>query len=121
MTEAQRLRDALVQVRNSLQYANDTPNSGIDDTLWMMHSPNTVFDYIDSVLDVMPSSKEEKAVEFVENFIKHGFRIDKTPTRKWSANIDERSGQAEEYQWWSHYVGGAEKMLKAEARAILEK
>lgn len=48
--EAARLRKVLVDVRQALQFANDSPNGGISDTLWMMHSPETVFDFIDAAL-----------------------------------------------------------------------
>jgi len=49
--DAARLRKALVDVRHALQFANDSPNGGITGTLWMMHSPETVFDFIDATLE----------------------------------------------------------------------
>jgi hypothetical protein len=48
--EAARLRKVLVEVRHALQFANDSPGGGISDTLWMMHGPETVFDFIDAAL-----------------------------------------------------------------------
>ena len=45
-----RLLEAFTEVRNSLQFANDSPNGGINDTLWMMHRTSTIFDFTDSVL-----------------------------------------------------------------------
>ena len=49
--EHQRLLACLQSVRESLQFANDTPNGGINDTIWMMHRNETLFDFIDSELD----------------------------------------------------------------------
>lgn len=56
-------RKVLVEVRESLQFANDSPNGGIDDTIWMMHSsaPETVFDFIDAALDGEPSTPQKTA------------------------------------------------------------
>jgi len=71
-------------------------------------------------------TKEEKAVAFVEDFIKYGFRIDTMPTRmmfKQSGNPDVQmiaDAQHQEYMWWHEYVSGAEKRLLAEARKVLE-
>lgn len=42
---------ALREVRQALQFANDSPNGPITDTIWMMHGPETLFDYIDAALD----------------------------------------------------------------------
>jgi len=44
------LAKTLREVRESLQFANDSPNGPINDTIWMMHIPVTLFDYIDNVL-----------------------------------------------------------------------
>ena len=41
---------ALREVRESLQFANDSPGGPITDTIWMMHRPETLFDFIDSTL-----------------------------------------------------------------------
>ena len=58
--QAQELKDAwernaalLVafnEVKHSLQFANDSPNGPIQDTVWMMHDNETLFDFIDSAL-----------------------------------------------------------------------
>jgi hypothetical protein len=48
------MRKALVEARDSLQFANDSPGGGIDDTIWMMHGPQTLFDYMDAALDESP-------------------------------------------------------------------
>lgn len=45
-----KLYNALREVRHALQFANENPHGGISDTLWMMHDPETVFDYIDRQL-----------------------------------------------------------------------
>lgn len=47
---AARLRAALQEVRETLQFANDSPNGGIHDTIWMMHRPETLFDFIDAAM-----------------------------------------------------------------------
>ena len=68
-------------------------------------------------------TKEEKAVAFVEDFIKYGFRIDTMPTRMlMGAGKDQQIAEAQhnEYMWWHEYVSGAEKRLLAEARKVLE-
>jgi len=41
---------ALIEARHVLQLANDTPNGPIVDTIWMMHRPETLFDFIDSMI-----------------------------------------------------------------------
>lgn len=41
---------ALIESRHALQYANDNPNGGISDTIWMMHRPETVFDFMDAAI-----------------------------------------------------------------------
>lgn len=46
-----KLQQSLIDIRHSLQFANDSPNAGINDTLWMMHSPETIFDAFDSALE----------------------------------------------------------------------
>lgn len=52
--DAARLRKVLIDVRNALQLANDTPNGGISDTLWMPDQPETVFDFIDAAMAAAP-------------------------------------------------------------------
>ena len=41
----------LVMIRESLQFANESPGGPINDTIWMMHTPSTLFDYIDDVIE----------------------------------------------------------------------
>ena len=65
-------------------------------------------------------TKEEKAVQFVEDFIKYGFRIDIMPTRIFHGNVHDMGVQHDEYAWWSDYVSGAEKRLREAAKAVLE-
>ena len=47
-------RDALlgkvIEARQALQFANDTPCGPINDTIWMMHGPETLFDFLDSAI-----------------------------------------------------------------------
>ena len=49
-----RLREAFRSARDTLQFANDSPNGGISDTIWMMHRPETLFDFMDSALATNP-------------------------------------------------------------------
>jgi hypothetical protein len=49
------LRQVLREVRDALQFANDTPNGAIQDTIWMMHRPETLFDFIDAALGDVPA------------------------------------------------------------------
>ena len=63
-------------------------------------------------------TKEEKAIAFVEDFIKYGFRIDTTPTRI-ILQGEHGEGQHQEYTWWHEYVSGAEKRLREVARQVL--
>ena len=48
--EIVRLRKALRKSREALQFANDSPGGGISDTIWMMHDPETLFDFMDEAL-----------------------------------------------------------------------
>ena len=41
---------ALIESRHALQFANDNPNGGISDTIWMMHGPETLFDFMDAAI-----------------------------------------------------------------------
>lgn len=50
------LRDALQESRHALQFANDSPNGPINDTIWMMHNPETLFDYMDYALSTTNNS-----------------------------------------------------------------
>lgn len=45
------VRQRLLDIRHSLQFANDSPGGGISDTLWMTHDNETVFDALDSVIE----------------------------------------------------------------------
>lgn len=51
MLESNILLDRLIEIRESLQFANDSPAGPITDTLWMMHGPETVFDALDALID----------------------------------------------------------------------
>ena len=45
------LLTAIVDARHALQFANDTPNGPIIDTIWMMHGRNeTLFDFMDAAI-----------------------------------------------------------------------
>ena len=44
------LVDALIQSRHALQLANDMPNGPVQDTIWMPHSPETLFDFMDAAI-----------------------------------------------------------------------
>lgn len=48
---------ALKEAREALQFANDRPNGGISDTLWMMHRPETLFDFMDSAIAKAEAAK----------------------------------------------------------------
>lgn len=45
--ERDELLEALKEAREALQFANDTPGGAISDTIWMMHRPETLFDFMD--------------------------------------------------------------------------
>lgn len=53
--------DALIAVRHALQYANDNPGGGITDTLWMIESPQTVFDFLDAAIAAQDKKPEPVA------------------------------------------------------------
>lgn len=38
------------EAREALQYANENPSGGISDTIWMMHRPETLFDFMDAAI-----------------------------------------------------------------------
>lgn len=62
-----------------------------------------------------------KTAQFVQDLIKYGFRIDLQPTRAWTAgNREQFAAHAEEYAWWSQYVGEAEERVRAAAKQVLE-
>ena len=41
---------AMIEAREALQFANDTPHGGISDTIWMMHRSETLFDFLDAAI-----------------------------------------------------------------------
>lgn len=45
------LMEALTEARHALQFANDTPGGPINDTIWMMHRPETLFDFMDAAIE----------------------------------------------------------------------
>ncbi|WP_434513820.1 hypothetical protein AB6Q56_14665 [Dechloromonas sp. ARDL1] len=48
--------EALEKSREALQFANDSPGGGIVDTIWMMHSPETLFDFMDATISTIKES-----------------------------------------------------------------
>lgn len=44
------LLEALKEAREALQFANDSPGGAISDTIWMMHRPETLFDFMDAAI-----------------------------------------------------------------------
>lgn len=65
--ENARLRDVILQARHAMQFANDNPNGWINDTIWMMHSPETLFDFMDSAIDMFKNKpKIDTSAERVE-------------------------------------------------------
>jgi len=51
--DAERFKRIIIEVRETLQFANDSPNSPICDTIWMMHRAETLFDFIDGRMEEM--------------------------------------------------------------------
>lgn len=47
---------AMIEARHALQFANDTPNGPISDTIWMMHRPETLFDFMDAAIEKAQSA-----------------------------------------------------------------
>ena len=47
---APELLATLIEARSALQFANDSPNGGINDTIWMMDRPETLFDFLDAAI-----------------------------------------------------------------------
>jgi len=77
--EAARLRKVLVDVRNSLQIANDSPGGGICDTLWMMDDAETIFDHIDAALAASPvvrAQSEESGIDLAVIQRAYGWVLD---------------------------------------------
>ena len=52
----QAMMEALKEAKEVLQFANESPNGPINDTIWMMHRPETLFDFLDAAI-----SKGEQA------------------------------------------------------------
>ena len=48
---------ALVEARESLQFANDSPGGVAADTIWMIHRPETLFDFMDAAIASVKESK----------------------------------------------------------------
>lgn len=42
---------AMIDARHAMQFANDTPNGPIADTIWMMHGFETLFDFMDAAIE----------------------------------------------------------------------
>lgn len=52
MTELEtKLLSILKEAREALQFASDSPGGAISDTIWMMHRPETLFDFLDAAID----------------------------------------------------------------------
>jgi hypothetical protein len=49
-TQRDKLLAALIEAREALQMANETPNGPITGTIWMWHRPETLFDFIDAAI-----------------------------------------------------------------------
>lgn len=47
----QELLEVLKELRQALLFANENPGRGINDTIWMMDRPETLFDFIDAAID----------------------------------------------------------------------
>lgn len=45
------LLKTLIEAREALQFANDSPKGPICDTIWMMHRPETLFDFLDVAIE----------------------------------------------------------------------
>lgn len=41
---------ALKEAREAFQFANESPGGGVSDTIWMMHRPETLFDFMDAAI-----------------------------------------------------------------------
>jgi hypothetical protein len=48
--EREECAKVLREAREALQFSNDTPNGAITDTIWMMHRPETLFDFMDAAI-----------------------------------------------------------------------
>ena len=44
------IEEQAIKIKNSLQFCNDSPNGGINDTLWMTEGSETIFDAFDAML-----------------------------------------------------------------------
>ena len=47
----------LVEAREALQFANDSPGGVAADTIWMIHRPETLFDFMDAAIASVKESK----------------------------------------------------------------
>lgn len=57
-----RLLEALKEAREALQFANNSPGGPITDTIWMVHQPETLFDFLDSAISVAEAQQARPAV-----------------------------------------------------------
>jgi len=48
----------LKEIRETLQFENDTPDSAIRDTIWMMHRNETLFDFLDRTIELIEKEGE---------------------------------------------------------------
>lgn len=49
--EVAALLGVLREVREAIHFANESPGGAISDTIWMMHRPETLLDFIDAAID----------------------------------------------------------------------
>jgi hypothetical protein len=57
------LEAVLREAREALQFANDSPGGGISDTIWMMHRPETLFDFLDAALATSKGDRAQAVAE----------------------------------------------------------
>lgn len=72
------LLDALREVREALQFANESPDGPIRDTIWMMHRPETLFDFIDATLEGLFPEVTRTAFAAGRNMLYAGLFEDET-------------------------------------------
>jgi hypothetical protein len=60
--------EALNKIRESLHFANDSPNGAIQDTIWMMHDSETLFDFIDDRIAALSNISEAPAQTMPEGW-----------------------------------------------------
>lgn len=62
------LLDAIKEVRESLRFANDCPDGPITDTIWMMHRPETMFDFMTSTIAAAEQAQQLVARDVLIEF-----------------------------------------------------